>query len=307
MMRRSSILTVIIVLVLIGSYLGQKFFPEFRVITTAPDTDREYNRIVSLAPSITEMLFVLGLGDRVVGVTRFCKYPPEALSIAKMGGFYDPNYEAVIASKPDLVILSVEHQNPRRHLTSLGLNVLVVNYSTLSGILDSLSLIGRTCGVQEKAGAEIAALKKRMDLISNKTEGLPRLSVLVSISRSMGSDTLTEIYIAGRDEFYDEMITLAGGRNAYGGKIKYPTVSGEGIIRLNPEVIIDLVPETGEQDLKEAVILKEWQRFSNVDAVKNGCVHVFRQGFMVIPGPRFILTLEALARALHPEVKWDEG
>ncbi|MBW2060599.1 MAG: ABC transporter substrate-binding protein [Deltaproteobacteria bacterium] len=306
-MRRSSILTVIIVLVLIGSYLGQKYFPEFRVITTAPDTDREYNRIVSLAPSITEMLFVLSLGDRVVGVTRFCKYPPEALSIAKMGGFYDPNYEAVIASKPDLVILSVEHQNPRRHLTSLGLNVLVVNYSTLSGILDSLSLIGRACGVQEKAKAEIATLKKRMDLISNKTEGLPRLSVLVSISRSMGSDTLTEIYIAGRDEFYDEMITLAGGRNAYGGKIKYPTVSGEGIISLNPEVIIDLAPETGEQDLKEAVILKEWQRFSNVDAVKNGRVHVFRQGFMVIPGPRFILTLEALARALHPEVKWDEG
>ncbi|MBW2140231.1 MAG: ABC transporter substrate-binding protein [Deltaproteobacteria bacterium] len=303
-MRRTAILAVIIILTLTGSYLGKRLVSDPRLATTGSET-QAYSRIVSLAPSITEMLFKLGLGDRIVGVTRFCKYPPEALSIKKVGGFYDPNYEAIIASKPDLVILSVEQHKTKRFLTSVGLNVLEVDHSTISGILDSLAEIGQACGIQQKALDAVIALNQRMDLVKNKTNGLPRPRVMISIARSMSSESLTDIYIAGDDAFYDEMIFLAGGVNAYRGKMKYPSVSSEGILKLDPDVIVDLVPETAEQDWKDEAILKDWQRFPDVEAVKEKRVHVFRQGFMVIPGPRFILTVEELARVIHPEVKWN--
>ncbi|MBW2092452.1 MAG: ABC transporter substrate-binding protein [Deltaproteobacteria bacterium] len=303
-MRRSVILVVIVILALAGSYFGKKSVSRPLIAPSGTEA-RAYRRIVSLAPSITEMLFTLGLGDRVIGVTRFCKYPPEALRIKKMGGFYDPNYEAIIAARPDLVILSVEQQNTGKYLTSAGLKALKVDHSTISGILSALKEIGRVCGAQQEALDAVTALNQRMDLVMSKTRGLPRRSVLISIARSLGSQSLSDIYIAGKDEFYDEMITLAGGRNAYQGRMKYPTISREGILKLNPEVIVDLVPETAEQDWEDEAILKEWGHFSSVDAVRNRRVHVFRQGFMVIPGPRFILTVEELARVIHPEVKWN--
>ncbi len=304
-MRRSAILAVIIILTLAGTYLGKKYVSRPLNASAAAQAGRTYRRIVSLAPSITEMLFTLGLGDRVIGVTRFCEYPPQALRIKKMGGFYDPNYEAIIAARPDLVILSVEQHNTGKYLAAAGLNILEVNHSTISGILDSLRDIGAACGAQRQALDAVTALNQRMDFIRNKTRGLPRLSVLISIARSLGSESLSNIYIAGKDGFYDEMITLAGGRNAYQGRMKYPSVSREGILKLNPEVIIDLVPETAGQDWKNEAILKGWRQFPEVDAVRNGRVHVFRQGFMVIPGPRFILTVEELAGVIHPEVKWN--
>ena len=274
---------------------------------TAEKVAREgYKRIISLAPSITETLFALGTGDRVAGVTRYCLYPPEARTKEKIGGYYDTNYEAALSLNPDLVILFPEHEKQITDFKSLGVDVMVVDHSDINGILDSIIEIGRAVGAKERAHRLVAALKAGIKRVRKKTENLPRPGVLVSIGRNMGSGDLSDLFISGEDGYYDSMITIAGGMNVYKGRTaNFPAVSAEGILRLNPQVIIDVIPDLEKRGWDEKDILKEWQKVGGVDAVKNGRVYVFSGDYTVIPGPRFILTLEKMARAIHPEIDWD--
>jgi cobalamin transport system substrate-binding protein len=294
-----------------ASYAGQRLMvaseanheQSFSVTPRRPATNCK--RIISLAPSITEILFQLGLGPNVVGVTRYCDYPPEARDKPRIGGYYNPSYEAIYSHNPDLVILLTEHENPEKYLTKLGLNILKSDHNTIEGILQSIDAIGTLCNVAQKARAITSAIKDRIEIIRRSTSALNRPRVVISIGRNMGSGTLKDIYAAGKGGFYDQMIELAGGVNAYHGvKIKFPVLSTEGIIRLDPEVIIDMIPDMAENNWDEKTILKQWANMAEVDAVKNGRVHVFDDDYVVTPGPRFILLLEKLARSIHPEVKW---
>ena len=313
LMHRKFVLVAIVLFAFAGSYLGKKALLEQKPILTgaiiASEQDHiqvvAYRRIVSLAPSITEILFALGLGDKVVGVTHYCDFPPEALTKTKVGGYYDPNYEAIVALRPDLVIMLTEHEEPKRYLGQLGLNVLMVNHKSISGILNSLMAIGKACGAEQNVTSVVRDLRERMERIRQKTDGMPRSKVMVSVGRNMGSGSLKDVYISGRSGFYDEMITFAGGVNAYSGDVAFPVVSGEGIIRMNPEVIIDMIPDLDEKGWDKAMILKEWETVSGVDAVKNGRVYVFGEDYVVVPGHRFILILEKMARVIHPEVDWE--
>lgn len=261
-------------------------------------------RIVSLAPSITEILFLLGLADRVAGVTRYCVYPPEARKKPKVGGYYDPSYEAIVALKPDLVIVLPEHEEHRRNLERLGLATLAVDHRDIPGILASIATIGKACGRERAATATVDDLRKRTNAVREKTRGLDRKRVLVSVGRNMGSGRIEDVYITGRTGFYNNLIDLAGGVNAFDGDIAYPMVSEEGILRINPEVIIDMVPDLEEKGLTRDSVLKEWKALKGLDAVRNGRVHVFGQDYTVVPGPRFIRVLEDMARAIHPEADW---
>ena len=256
-------------------------------------------RIVSLAPSATEILFSLGLGDKVVGVTRFCNYPPEAQGKIKVGGFYDPNYEVILSLKPDLVVLLNEHEKPREYLSSLNIDLLVLDHRSLDGILDSITKIGMACERGEEARGIVEDLSRRIEVVRSKTKDLPSPRVMVSIGRSVGE--LKNIYIAGQDGFYNEMLNLAGGRNIYtDNRIKFPLLSKEAIVRLNPDIIIDLV--AGVEGEKPAIA--DWEKFREVNAVKNKRVYLLTEDYMVIPGPRFILIIEKLARIIHPEIDW---
>jgi iron complex transport system substrate-binding protein len=185
-----------------------------------------HNRIVSLAPSITETLYALGMMDHVVGVTRYCDYPPEALTKAQIGGYYDPNYEAIIALEPDLIIMLAEHEEPRTQLAKLGYDIVVVDHRSIAGILRSIEIIGEACGVPQKAKSITGDIMARMERIREKTRGLPSPRVMVCIGRNMGSGTLKEVYISGKEDFYDEMIRSIGGVNAYEGTVAFPVVSG---------------------------------------------------------------------------------
>ncbi len=267
---------------------------------------RSYRRIVSLAPSTTEMLFALDLGDRVVGVTRYCDYPQEALGRAKVGGYYDPNYEAIVDLKPDLVVMLAEHVKARKDLTGLGIETLSVSNKVISDIQNAILAIGTRCGTEDKARAIVSEIKGRLDHIEEKTRRLPRPRVMISVGRNMGSGSLKDVYIAGRGTFYDEMIALAGGENAYeGGTVKYAALSAEGILELDPDVIIDLVADLEREGLEKEAVLRDWRTVAGAGAVKAGRVHVLSQDYVVIPGPRFVLLVEDLARIVHPEIDWD--
>ena len=262
-------------------------------------------RIISMSPGVTETLFALGLGDNVVGITRYCVYPPETEEIIKIGGFYDPSYETIVSLKPDLVILLTSHKTIQKNLEKLGLKVLIVKNNTIDDILDSITAIGNFCGAEKKASEMLENIKKRIRVIKSITSDLPKPKVMLSVDRNAGTQLFSEVYVAGKNIFYDRLITLAGGKNVCSTRnIRYPILSGEGIIRLNPDVIIDIVPDYKEKGLKLKNIIDEWNRFSSVEAVKNKRVYVFGDHYTAIPGPRFILTLETLAKTIHPEVQW---
>jgi len=312
-MSRKLVLGTIIVVVFTASFLAKQFLrnedargSDTASFSTVSDGKRSIpQRIVSLAPSITEILYAIGCIDRVVGVTRFCDYPPEARTKTKIGGYYDPNYEAIIMLEPDLIIMLAEHEAPREHLADLGYDIVVVNHKSISGILSSIETVGEACGASEKARSITADIRVRMERIREKTAGLPSPRVMVSIGRNMGSGKLKDVYISGKEGFYDEMIEIIGGVNAYSGGVAFPVVSSEGIITMNPEVIIDMVPDLKENGWSPEMIYREWAALPQVDAVKNGRVHVFGEDYVAVPGPRFIAIMEKMARVMYPDVDWD--
>ena len=129
---------------------------------------------------------------------------------------------------------------------------------------------------------------------------------MVSVGRNMGSGSLKDAYISGKDGFYDTLIDMAGGTNVYQGDVTFPVVGREGIIQLNPDVIIDMVSDVEDKGLDPEKVRREWAAMPEINAVKNQRVYVFGKGYHVVPGPRFILTLEDMAKALHPAVDWNQ-
>ena len=305
MKRTLTILGVILVLVIAGARVFMSRYQAGTSLTGNGYSAKNgpYHRIISLSPGITETLFALGAGDRVVGVTRFCRYPPEARQKADVGGFADPNYEAIAALKPDIVLLLAVHDDVVRYLRELKIPYVTVRNEQVRDILDAIVTVGKVSGSEIRARELVEDISGRMEEIARKTEKTDRPRVLISIGRSPGSGSLGEVYVAGHHTFYDELITCAGGANAYSGyDIPYPALSAEGLMVLNPEIIIDLIPDLKERGLDEVDVRREWALITGIDAVKNGRIHVISADYAVIPGPRFILFLEDLARIFHPEL-----
>lgn len=269
--------------------------------TRVDNSDESSMRIVSMAPSLTEILFKLNLGDKVVGVTNFCDYPPAAQDKAKIGGFYDVNYEKITTLKPTLVLLLKEHEDARRKYDALGIDYLRVDNRTLDNILGSVIDIGRRCGADKEAQALLASLQERIDSVRKRiADSKSRPRTMICIGRTMGSGQIQNVYLAGPNTIYDEILNLAGGRNAYDKKLEYPTVSAEGIIRMNPEVVIELAADLEAKKLSRGDIRQEWQKLPQIDAVKNNRIHIFTGDYVTVPGPRIVKLLEDFADALHP-------
>jgi iron complex transport system substrate-binding protein len=303
--RTVILLAAAVLAIAVGSFLAQPM--PGPAPHTEPASERPYRRIVSMSPSITETLFALGLGDRVVGVTRYCQYPPEAGTRAKVGGWLDPNFEAIVSLKPDLVVTREGSQQTLATFKQLGLNTLVVHHDHLEGVLASFTVIGKNCGTETEAARLGERIEAKMNDIRARTASLPRPRVLFVAERTLDTGEIQDVYAAGADGFIDRLIALAGGENVCahtaGG---FPVLSAEAVLRLNPEVIIDLVPNLPDQPRAKQSVLNDWQQLSEVEAVRRGRVHVVVDDYAFIPGPRFILLAEKLARLFHPEVDWSQ-
>jgi len=263
-------------------------------------------RIISLAPSITEILFTLGLGDRVVGVTRYCTYPPEAAAKQQVGGYLDANYEAIVSLRPDLVCMTDSHRKALHYMKELNIPVLVVSHENIGDILASIKTIAAACGAAERAEKIISSLSKRIDIIRKKTKNRLRPRVLLTVERDYDAAHFRNIYIAGTTTYFSELIACAGGENAYrGSDIRYPCISGEGFLKLDPDIIIEMLPMGSDRHVSPRSLSAQWNRLADLTAVQNRRIHIFTQDFLPVPGPRFILTLEALARVIHPELAWN--
>ncbi|MBN1788819.1 MAG: ABC transporter substrate-binding protein [Sedimentisphaerales bacterium] len=276
--------------------------------STPKTQPKSYSRIISLAPSTTEILFSLGLGDKVIGVSEFCDYPVGARTKLKIGGLLNPNYEAIVAAKPDLVITFDDMAEAESKFKTLGIDTLVVKHDRLDDIFDSIVLIGQHCDKAEDAEVMVGKLKTKMQTIKNQcvNQGRPKVLIVVGHSLSQDTDKAPEnIYIAGKDDFYSTMLELAGGQNAYTGSIAFPAIGYESLISMNPQIIIDIV-SVEQNRLDAEIVIKQWKNLDRIDAVKNDRIHIFGENYMAIPGPRFILTLEKIARVINPRLKLED-
>jgi len=265
------------------------------------------DRIVSLAPSVTETLFALGVGDRVVGVTRYCDTPPEAADRAVIGGYLDLNYEAIVGLEPDLVVGIRDSAGALDRLRGLGFATLEVDQHEVSGILESITTIGEACAVPDRADELANDVRSRIEEVTRRTAGLERPRALVVVDRAVGGGSVTTVWAAGPSTFYHELLELAGASNAIeNGFVVYPEVSAEGLLGIDPDVILEVTADLKTRGLDRQTLRRDWDKLSTLRAVRSGRIYVLDQEYMVIPGPRVAQIVEQFARALHPDVDWPD-
>jgi iron complex transport system substrate-binding protein len=251
-------------------------------------------RIISLAPSITEMLFALGFNDKIAGVTNFCDYPEAASGKPKIGGFVNPSIEKIVSLKPDLIV-AIQDGNRLEtieRLTHLGFPVYVVDPKGWSGILKTIERMGDAFGKLEESKRIVNAMTKKKEQIVSLTRSLPSPKVFYQMG-------LSPVVTPGPNTLADDLIRLAGGKNIAGDEpIQYPAYNIETVMLKAPEVII-LTSMEKERDY--AHLVKMWQDWKNIPAVKRNAIYVIDSNIVDRPGPRVSDGLERLARIIHPE------
>lgn len=254
----------------------------------------EPQRIVSLAPSNTEILYALGLGARVVGVTEFCNYPPAAAQKPKIGGFSDVNTEKVVEAQPDLILVASIHiPEVLPALEELGFTVLVLDARDLPGVLEGIRLVGKVAAQEEAAESLTAQMQQRADAVAQAVAGRERPRVYWELDSTL--------WTAGPGSFVQDLIERAGGQNiAADAERAWVQLNAETIIAADPEVIFLASHPYGES--AESVAARAgWDKIS---AVVNGrIVELTEEQVDIVsrPGPRVIDALELIARALHPD------
>lgn len=256
-------------------------------------------RIVCINPSVTEIVYALGLGNKVVGVDVYSDYPPEAVSKQRISNIYTPNPEEVAALNPDLVLMYSFFGQGDPYVAAiadLGINVIAIKPRSLNDIINDIRLIGRATGKIEEAEALALQLNNTISQIKNK------IGNVTNKPRVYMEFWYPPPWTFGPNTWGDEIIRIAGGINAFGdAATDYVMTTDEEVIARNPDIIISLY---GAQHLHFAT-LEEMRRrsgWSNIEAVKNGKVYLLDENLIVRPGPRIVLGLKAVAGFLHPEL-----
>ncbi|MHC4645282.1 MAG: ABC transporter substrate-binding protein [Planctomycetota bacterium] len=255
-------------------------------------------RIVSMAPNLTEIVFALGLDEQIVAVSNDSDWPAQAHTKNRTGTFWQPNIEAVIAARPDLVLtLAITRQTDlAERLTRMGYNTLSPKIEKVGDLFEAIEEIGKATGREVQAKTLAADIRKKLDDLSARVGGPGRVKVLYVVQRE-------PLRVAGRDTFINEMLDLAGGENAIGRTLhKYPPIGAEQVIACGAEVIIE--PVMGDENLadQQEQAVRFWSRFKNVPAVKHGRVHVIDGDIVSRLGPRLYEGTRTIARCLRPEL-----
>jgi iron complex transport system substrate-binding protein len=249
-------------------------------------------RIVSLAPSLTETLFALGLGDRVVGVDDYSVWPAAAAAKARIGGLFNPNLEKIVSLRPDLALLLPSEHDVAAKLRGLGVASLIVPVETLADVERSFVVIARRCGVAP-AGERLAA-SWRAELAPRPVPGA--LAVMLSVGRQPGR--LTGILAAARGTFLDELLARLGAVNVFAdAAMRYPQVGLEEVVARAPRVILELRSDPAPPALAAALV-HDWRQLPTVPAVRGGRIFVIAGDYVLVPGPRLPLLYRDLRKAL---------
>ncbi len=251
-------------------------------------------RIISLTPAVTEILFELELGDRIMGVTEYCNFPEEALSKQKMGDFSNPNIELVIAAEPDIVFVAAGVQMELiERLEQLGISVFCLDAESVDHVIKNIRLTGDIMGVSEKAQKVANDMQEKVDYIVETVKDQDRPIVFFEVWDE-------PLMSAGSGTFIDNIITLAGGINLAGdADTQFPQLSMEILFEKDPAVYIAVYMANNSRKAGDIMSRPGYQTLT---AVQTGRVHTIEDDLVTLPGPRVILGLEEMAKIIHPEL-----
>lgn len=264
-----------------------------------PETVVAEGGIIAFGPSLTETVFALGHGARVVGMSSFVTHPPEALDRPAVGGMIDPNLERIAALRPAIVLLSgrvplIEDLGRRT-----GFVVYDATMDSLAQMEATLPRIGRALGDEAAGHALWQRIASELEAVRAHTAGRPRPSVLLVLSRPGGD--LTQVFTAGTASFLHELLVIAGGENLFADATQpYFEASKERIVARAPEVILEFQPGAALEAAATARLVRDWDAMPTLPAVREGRIHVLTEDYLLIPGPRVPQTAQRLAEVLHP-------
>ncbi len=254
------------------------------------ELEKPAEKIISLAPSMTETIFALGAGDRLVGVTTYCNYPEEAKEIDQVGDFEGPNLESVIEKNPDVVVALAMGDDEKSKLEDAGITVFLQDPQNLDEVFDNIKKIGTILGLQEEAESLTSNMNAKKD------------SIIETVSNYDSKKVFYEVWseplmTAGPGSILDEMINLSNGENiAYDAESLYPEYSLELLIERNPEVYL-----TADDGFKTVEDIKNREGYENITAIKQNNIYMLHPDIVSRTGPRIIEGLEMIAQAIHPE------
>lgn len=306
---RIILLVVTIMVAFLGCHFARTWITQNEQNAPAPSTSAgDYQRIIGLSPSIVEIIYQLGQEDKLVGVSRFCKHPPEAREKTVVGGYVDLDFEAVLKLEPDCVVLLEEQRALAEKLESMGIHTILIEHASTTGIIESISILGHAFHKQKLAKEIVQSMQSRISQISNRKQQEEQKAgqqprILVCIDRDTSSAFPDRIIGAGNKGVHQEYIHMAGGTNAYQGLIAYPRLSREKLLHLNPDIIIELIRNDVWQEKGRDQLTQQWQAYGELKAVQSGRIIFLYENQHMIPGPRFIDTLEVFAQAVDSHLK----
>jgi iron complex transport system substrate-binding protein len=265
----------------------------------AQANDKPPRRIVSLVPALTEMLFAIGAGPRVVGVSSFDEFPPEVAKLPRVGALIDPDTERILSLRPELVIVYGSQDEQQAQFQRAGIRTFSYRHGGVPVVLDTISALGALTGQAAQAAGVVATLRARLDAVRTRVAGRPRPRVMLVFERQ--PRTLREIYASGGVGFLNEILDIAGGRNVFAdAKSESVQPSTETIIARAPDIVIEVrargLLDPGDVVSERAV----WATLSSLPAVRTNRVHLLNGQYLVVPGPRLADAAETFARTIHP-------
>jgi iron complex transport system substrate-binding protein len=259
-------------------------------------------RIVSMAPNLTEILFALGLNQEITAVTSDSDYPPQAQSLPKVGTFWQPDMEAILAARPSMVVaLGFKQQaSLAERLRKMGCKSLSLNIESFPELFGGIGIIGKAVGKQEQAGKLIGRIQNTQNTLKRRFAGRGAPKVLWVIQRE-------PLRVAGQDTFVDEMIRTCGGRNAIEKTLhQYPPISQESLLAAAPDIIIEPADSAKDYERLTKTAQEFYGRYPSLPAVRDKRIYVLDGDLVSRLGPRIEKGLQEVARCLWPQEKFGE-
>jgi iron complex transport system substrate-binding protein len=269
---------------------------------TAVQAQRRPQRIISLIPAATEMLFAIGAGPQVVAVGTYDDYPPQVSTLPRVGALLDPDVEKMISLKPDMVVVYASQTDLAAKLARAHIPIYEYRHAGLADVTATIRRLGERTGHAAEAGSVASGIERGLEDIRRRVGGRPRPRTLLVFGRERLG--LRGIYVSGGQGFLDDMLRVAGGENVFG-DIKRESVqaTSEQILARRPEVILEIRATAsawpfGEREAE----VRTWNALASVPAVRSGRVQFLVDDRLVVPGPRVVEGTLLMAKALHPEV-----
>jgi iron complex transport system substrate-binding protein len=264
-----------------------------------PRTELPPARIVSLVPAVTEMLFAVGAGPRVVAVSSFDHWPPEVANLTRVGGLLDPDIERILSLKPDLLVADASQAEVIAKAKAAGIRLYPYTLGGIENLGRTMRELGSIVGTVDQAEAAATAIDQRLDAIRKRVVNLPRPRTLLVFGRQPGA--LRAIDVSGGVGFLHDIVQLSGGENVFGReKREWVRVSVENVVAAAPEVIIELHYGYYLTSQRLRTEMAVWRTLTTVPAVRNHRVHLFEGDKFVVPGPRLVEAAAEIAAVIHP-------